>query len=64
MKRDELSLDADFREALILAGVLDLFLSLSPSHKREHIEAINDAKKPSTRLNRIRNAVEMIKSRN
>ncbi len=33
---------------------------LSPSHQREYIEWIGDAKKPETRKRRARRAIEML----
>lgn len=36
---------------------------LSVSHRREHVEAINSAKKSETRVRRIANAVRMIAAR-
>jgi len=36
------------------------FQGLPPSHKREYIEAIVEAKKPETRLRRIKQAVVIL----
>jgi len=36
---------------------------LAPSHRREHVKAIDEAKKPETRARRIERAIEMIKPR-
>lgn len=36
------------------------WVRLSPSHKREHVKAILDAKKPETRARRIAKAIEML----
>jgi uncharacterized protein YdeI (YjbR/CyaY-like superfamily) len=38
------------------------FDKLPPSHRREHIEAIDEAKKPQTRDRRIRQMVERLGS--
>ena len=51
---------ADLAEALEAAGVKDAFDALSFSHRREHVQAIEDAKKPETRARRIAKAVEMV----
>jgi hypothetical protein len=53
----------DFAVALEGAGVREVFDKLSFSHRREHVAAINDAKKPETRARRIAKAVEMIAAR-
>jgi uncharacterized protein YdeI (YjbR/CyaY-like superfamily) len=39
------------------------YQELSPSHRREHIDAILEAKKPETRARRIASAVRMIETR-
>lgn len=36
---------------------------LRPSHKREHVKAILDAKKPETRARRIANAIAMLREK-
>jgi len=64
-----LELDAEKREveppgdlikALKAAKVFDRFKALSYTHQREHVEAIEDAKKPETRQRRIAGAVKML----
>jgi hypothetical protein len=45
------------------SGAWDVWRRLSYSHQREHVEAIEEAKKPETRLRRIENAVRMIGGR-
>ncbi|TCC27554.1 YdeI/OmpD-associated family protein [Kribbella speibonae] len=52
----------DLAAALADAGVREAFDGLSYSHRREHVNAINDAKKPETRARRIVKAVEMVKA--
>lgn len=52
---------ADLRRALKAAGVADRWKALSYTHQREHIEAIEDAKKPETRARRIAAAVTMVR---
>ncbi|TDD14737.1 DUF1905 domain-containing protein, partial [Kribbella turkmenica] len=53
---------ADLAAALDEAGLRAAFDRLSYSHRREHVNAINDAKKPETRARRIAKALEMLKS--
>ena len=51
---------ADLAAALEEAGLRTAFDALSYSHRREHVKAINDAKKPETRTRRIGKALEML----
>jgi Bacteriocin-protection, YdeI or OmpD-Associated/Domain of unknown function (DUF1905) len=51
---------ADLAAALEEAGLRKAFDTLSYSHRREHVNAINDAKKPETRARRITKALEML----
>lgn len=55
-----LTTPADLVAALKAAGALARWEALSFSHQREHVEAIEEAKKPETRARRIANAVRMI----
>ena len=50
----------DLAAALAEAGLRDAFDGLSFSHRREHVNAINDAKKPETRARRIAKALKML----
>jgi hypothetical protein len=50
----------DLAVALAEAGLRESFDGLSFSHRREHVNAINDAKKPETRARRIAKALEML----
>lgn len=50
----------DLVKALKTASALDRWHVLSFSHQREHVEAIEGAKKPETRARRIAAAVEML----
>ncbi|MEV0285389.1 MULTISPECIES: YdeI/OmpD-associated family protein [unclassified Kribbella] len=52
----------DLAAALEEAGLRKSFDALSYSHRREHVNAINEAKKPETRARRIAKAVEVLKS--
>ena len=54
---------ADLVKALKAASVWDRWQSMSFSHQREHVEAIEDAKKPETRVRRIERAVQMVRSK-
>ena len=55
---------ADLVRALKQApGAWDGWRHLSYSHQREHVEAIEEAKKPETRVRRIQNAIRMIAER-
>jgi hypothetical protein len=52
---------ADFIKALkAVPGAWDRWRALSFTHQREHVEAIEDAKKPETRSRRIAKAVHMV----
>jgi hypothetical protein len=42
-------LPADLEAALRDAGVLDTFRALAPSHRKEHVRAVEEAKAPATR---------------
>ena len=39
---------------------MDAWRALSSTHQREHVEAIEQAKKPETRTRRIERALEMV----
>ncbi|WP_433166350.1 YdeI/OmpD-associated family protein [Kribbella sp. CA-247076] len=52
---------AELAAALDEAGLRAAFDKLSYSHRREHVNAINEAKKPETRARRIAKALEMLK---
>jgi len=54
---------ADLVKALKAASAWDRWQELSFSHQREHVEAIEDAKKPETRSRRIERAVQMVRSK-
>jgi bacteriocin resistance YdeI/OmpD-like protein/uncharacterized protein DUF1905 len=51
---------ADLAEALEAAGAKAAFDALSFSYRREHVQAIQEAKKPETRARRIAKTVERI----
>lgn len=51
---------ADLLAALASAGALDGWATLSYTHRREHVEAIEGAKREETRARRIANCVAMV----
>lgn len=51
----------DFAAALEAAGLRAAFDTLAPSHRKEHVRAINEAKAPETRARRIDKAIEKIR---
>jgi hypothetical protein len=50
----------DLAAALDAAGARAAFDALSPTHRREHVRAIEDAKRPETRAKRVAAAVAMV----
>ncbi len=51
----------DVREALDAAGLLEAFLAQPPSHQRQHLRYIDDAKRPETRARRIAKTCERLR---
>ncbi|WP_328334554.1 YdeI/OmpD-associated family protein [Kribbella sp. NBC_00382] len=51
---------SDLAAALEAAGVKEAFDAMSFSHRREHVQAVEAAKRPETRTRRITKAVEML----
>ena len=51
---------ADLAEALEAAGATEAFARLAFSHRKEHVRAVEDAKKPESRARRIATAVETV----
>jgi hypothetical protein len=57
----EVTLPADLLRALkATPGAQERWHALSYSHQREHVEAIQQAKKPETRARRIESALRMV----
>jgi hypothetical protein len=57
----EITPPADFLRALkAVPGASDRWRGLSYTHQREHVEAIEAAKKPETRARRIAGSIKMI----
>lgn len=54
---------ADLVKALKTASAWDRWKQMSFTHQREHVEAIEQAKKPDTRTRRIKHAVDMVRSK-
>jgi hypothetical protein len=50
----------DLAAALEDAGLTDAFERLAFTHRKEHVRAVEDAKKPETRARRIAKTVEMV----
>jgi hypothetical protein len=46
-----------------IPGGMDCWRALSYTHQREHVEAIEDAKKPETRARRIERAVQLVRQK-
>ena len=54
---------ADLAEALQKADLGNAWEKMSYTHKKEHVNAIAEAKRPETRVRRIEKAIEMIRKR-
>ncbi|MCB9992331.1 MAG: DUF1905 domain-containing protein [Hyphomicrobiaceae bacterium] len=61
---EETEVPEDFAMALDTAGLGPAFHKLAPSHRKEHVRAITDAKTPETRQRRIDKSVAMIAAKN
>ena len=53
-------LPPDLAEALKNAGLTDVFSNLSYTHRKEYVNAINEAKKEETRVKRIERTIELV----
>ena len=59
--KSELEMPEDFRDALgKVSGALKAFEAMPPSHRREYIEWIVEAKRDATRRRRIEKAVDQV----
>lgn len=56
----EVVVPSDFAGAMEGAGVRSVFDGMSYTHRKEHVRAIEEAKKPETRQRRIEKAIEML----
>lgn len=54
---------ADFAAALKKAKLRDVFDALAFTHRKEHVRAIEEAKKPETRTKRIEGALEKLRAK-
>jgi uncharacterized protein YdeI (YjbR/CyaY-like superfamily) len=52
---------ADFAAALRESGLTKAFDALSYTHRKEHVRAIEEAKKPETRARRIEAAIAKLR---
>jgi len=60
----ENSIPPDLAEALAkVKGARAKFDAMAPSHRREWVRTIEDAKKPQTRQRRLENAVKAMQTR-
>jgi hypothetical protein len=59
-EKREVTPPRDFVKALKAAAAWERWRTLSYTHQREHVEAIEGAKKPETRARRIERATRMI----
>jgi hypothetical protein len=59
-EKREVTPPKDLVKALKAAGALEAWRALSFTHQREHVEAIEEAKKPETRTRRIERAIETV----
>ena len=55
-----MELAKDEEKALKSAGLLEKFQKLPPSHQREYLKWIEEAKRPQTRANRIAKMCAML----
>ena len=53
----------DFAAALKKAKLRDAFDALAFTHRKEHVRAIEEAKKPETRTRRIDKAIDMLRQK-
>jgi len=53
----------DIQSSVINAGLEDIFKKLPPSHQKEYIKWIEEAKKPETRSKRIQKMLEMLQQK-
>jgi uncharacterized protein YdeI (YjbR/CyaY-like superfamily) len=56
-----LNIGKDVKEAFKVAGILDAYNNFPPSHQKEWLKWIEEAKKPETRVKRIHKTIESLK---
>ncbi|GGG11776.1 YdeI/OmpD-associated family protein [Pontibacter amylolyticus] len=59
-KNRTVEIPQDLREALESAGLLETFEKLAFTHRKEHVLAVQEAKRPETRANRIGKTIQML----
>lgn len=60
----EVEVPADLKKALrVDAAAKKAWESLSFTHRKEHVQALDDAKKPETRVKRLGKTLEMLKAK-
>jgi hypothetical protein len=59
-KNRTVEIPQDLREALKAVGLLETFEKLAFTHRKEHVLAIQQAKRPDTRAKRIGKTIEML----
>ncbi len=59
----EVDVPKDLAAALKTAGLRPVFDKLAFTHRKEHVRAIEDAKKSETRQRRIEKAIEMLRAK-
>ncbi len=62
-KAKTVDLPEDMKHALEEAGVLELFNTLSFTHRKEYAVAVMEAKREETRVNRILKTIEQLKAK-
>jgi hypothetical protein len=58
-----LEVPADLARAIADAGLGDAWDGLPPSHRKEHVRAVLEAKKPETRARRVEGALVKLRAR-
>lgn len=51
----------DLAAALAAAATTDAWAALAPSHRREHVRAVEEAKKPETRARRVAAVIDRLR---
>ncbi len=57
------SVPADLAAALEREGLVVSFDAFSPSHRKEYVEWIEEAKRPATRSARIAETIDMVRAK-
>lgn len=63
LKKRTITIPPDLKRALKSSGVLATFEKMSTSHRKEHVEAVKEAKNPETRARRIARCISLMKIR-